>query len=187
MNYFLGILAFACVAACQNKPLENKPKVSILEKEKKEICKTSGTFSELVLERRIHAIDPLIKEEKDVYDVDIYSPKSAIYSKDGTKFYVNSLEGYATVVYDANSFKKIKTIKYHFSDKNKHLFKNNENTAFDYQFKQKKDNFNHFLATFKYTHSDITSEQINNIVHKNTSSGLLLFIITLNKLKILFL
>ena len=36
------------------------------------------------------------------------------------------------------------------------------------------DNFNHFLATFKYTHSDITSEQINNIVHKNTSSGLLL-------------
>jgi DNA-binding beta-propeller fold protein YncE len=146
MNYFLGILAFACVAACQNKPLENKPKVSILEKENKEICKTSGTFSELVLERRIHSIDPLIKEEKDVYDLDIYSPKSAIYSKDGTKFYVNSLEGYATVVYDANSFKKIKTIKHHFSDKNKHLFKNNENTAFNYQFKQKKDNFNHFFG-----------------------------------------
>lgn len=36
------------------------------------------------------------------------------------------------------------------------------------------DNLNHFLATFKYTHSDINSEQINIIVNKNSTSGLLL-------------
>ena len=49
--------------------------------------------------------------ENDQYDVSINSPKSVNYSLDGEKFYVQSLEGCKTVVYNAKTKKKIKTIK----------------------------------------------------------------------------
>ena len=50
------------------------------------------------------------------YDPDIYSPKSAIFSKDGKKVYVNSLEGGKTVVYDGLTHEKIKTISHTFDN-----------------------------------------------------------------------
>ncbi len=50
----------------------------------------------------------------DTYDEDINSPKSATFSRDGKKIYVNSLEGCATVVYDAATLKKLKVIKHKF-------------------------------------------------------------------------
>lgn len=49
------------------------------------------------------------------YDEDIYSPKSASFSHDGKKIYINSLEGGKTVVYDATTRKKLKTIKHEFT------------------------------------------------------------------------
>lgn len=49
------------------------------------------------------------------YDPDIYSPKSATFTHDGKKVYVNSLEGCKTVVYDAATRKKLKTIEHKFS------------------------------------------------------------------------
>lgn len=51
-------------------------------------------------------------------DGDISSPKSVKFRPDGKKYYVNSLEGGRTVVYDANTNKKIKVIK--------HIFNGNE-------------------------------------------------------------
>ena len=48
------------------------------------------------------------------YDPDIYSPKSAIFSKDGRKVYINSLERGKTVVYDALTHEKLKTISHTF-------------------------------------------------------------------------
>lgn len=48
------------------------------------------------------------------YDADIYSPKSVTFSKDGSKIYVNSLEGCKTVVYDADSHTKLKVIDHKF-------------------------------------------------------------------------
>ena len=48
--------------------------------------------------------------ENDQYDVSINSPKSVNYSLDGKKFYVQSLEGCKTVVYNAQTKKKMKTI-----------------------------------------------------------------------------
>lgn len=48
------------------------------------------------------------------YDPDIYSPKSATFSHDGKKLYVNSLEGCKTVVYDAATRQKLKTIEHKF-------------------------------------------------------------------------
>lgn len=45
-------------------------------------------------------------------DPDINSPKSVNIHPDGSKFYVNSLEGASTVVYDAATLRKLKTISH---------------------------------------------------------------------------
>ena len=50
-------------------------------------------------------------------DVYINSPKSANIHPDGTKYYVNSLEGCATVVYDMKTHKRLSVIEYKFEDK----------------------------------------------------------------------
>ena len=49
-------------------------------------------------------------------DAYINSPKSANIHPDGSKYYVNSLEGCATVVYDMKTHKRIKVIHYKFED-----------------------------------------------------------------------
>ncbi|MDE7396270.1 MAG: hypothetical protein K2M98_00930 [Muribaculum sp.] len=48
-------------------------------------------------------------------DTDIHSPKSVNIHPDGTKLYINSLEGASTVVYDAATLKKLKTISHRFN------------------------------------------------------------------------
>lgn len=53
-------------------------------------------------------------ERGDTYDADIKSPKSVSFSLNGKKFYVNSLEGGKTVVYDSRSLRKLKTISHRF-------------------------------------------------------------------------
>ena len=50
----------------------------------------------------------------ETYDPDVYSPKSATFSPDGKKVYVNSLEGCKTIVYDVATRKKLKTIIHQF-------------------------------------------------------------------------
>lgn len=50
-----------------------------------------------------------------MYDPDVQSPKSATFSVDGKKLYVNSLEGCRTIVYDAATRRKLKTIKHEFT------------------------------------------------------------------------
>ena len=52
-------------------------------------------------------------EYRDPY---IQSPKSANIHPDGTKYYVNSLEGCATVVYDMKTHQRLKVINYRFED-----------------------------------------------------------------------
>ena len=47
-------------------------------------------------------------------DEDIYSPKSVNFHPDGSRYYVNSLEGGATIVYDMATNKKNKVIKHQF-------------------------------------------------------------------------
>jgi DNA-binding beta-propeller fold protein YncE len=82
--------------------------------------------------------------ENDSYDVSINSPKSVNYSLDGQKFYVQSLEGCKTVVYNAKTKKKIKTIEHSFDASNQQLFKNNETTVFDYKYNRTLSNYNIF-------------------------------------------
>lgn len=52
--------------------------------------------------------------KNDTHDSDIMSPKSASFSPDGKRLFVNSLEGCRTVVYDAASLNKIAVIHYDF-------------------------------------------------------------------------
>ncbi len=64
----------------------------------------------------------------------ILSPKSVRFSPDGSRFYVNSLEGLETVVYDTYSLAPIQVIRHEFDAKNASLFLNGETTAFDYEY-----------------------------------------------------
>ena len=53
---------------------------------------------------------------KDSHDPDINSPKSVNVSPDGKKYYVNSLEGGKTVVFEMGTNRKLKTINHNFTD-----------------------------------------------------------------------
>ena len=104
------------------------------------------SFKELRLIKVIQSKVKNPKSELSVYESAVNSPKSATYSKDGKKIYVNSLEGYTTIVFDSKTLEKLKEIRHEFTHKNNNLFKNNENSVFDYKFKQKKEDYNHFLG-----------------------------------------
>lgn len=80
----------------------------------------------------------------DKYDININSPKSVNYLPEKGKFYVQSLEGNETVVYDLKSLKKLKVIVHDFNAANQHLFKDGEYTLFDYKFQFRKGSYNTF-------------------------------------------
>lgn len=101
-------------------------------------------FKELRLARVIQNKVMKPKDSLSVFEPAINSPKSVIYSKDGSKFYINSLEGGVTAVFDTKSFRKLKEIRHEFNAENNALFKNNENTVFDYKFKQVRKEYNYF-------------------------------------------
>ena len=69
----------------------------------------------------------------EIKDPEIYSPKSARFSADGKKFYINSLEGGKTVIYTWPGLKKLKSISHRFTAKNANLFFG-ESTLFNYQY-----------------------------------------------------
>lgn len=86
----------------------------------------------LTLISRIHSHTPNVKDDMERYEKDIVSPKSAVFLEEKNKFYINSLEGYKTVVFDLKEFRKIKSIPHDFSKKDNALFK--EETALGYKF-----------------------------------------------------
>ncbi|MBR5102939.1 MAG: hypothetical protein IK092_07425, partial [Muribaculaceae bacterium] len=55
-------------------------------------------------------------------DPDIMSPKSAHFHPNGKKYYINSLEGCATVVYDAATNKKLAVVSHQFNNSHAHLW-----------------------------------------------------------------
>ena len=57
---------------------------------------------------------------------------------------MQSLEGYTTSIYNASSKKRIGTIGHHFDASNDSLFKDGESTIYDYPYKQKRSQKNHF-------------------------------------------
>lgn len=84
------------------------------------------------------------KNANDKFDIHINSPKSVNYLPEKGKFYVQSLEGNETVVYDLKSLQKLKVIQHIFNTSNQHLFKDGEYTVFDYQFQFRNGSYNTF-------------------------------------------
>ncbi len=98
----------------------------------------------LTLSRRYQQYNWYPKNESDVLDKSVFSPKSAIFSEDGSKLYVNALEGLSTIVYDVETGKKLKVIKHKFSIQDSALFLNDESTVFNYPYRYKRTNPNVF-------------------------------------------
>ena len=112
------------------------------------IGKSSDTTGEVVmaLAHRFQSYNWTPKHKSDNYDTSINSPKSVKYSKDGTKFYVQSLEGYTTSIYDSKSKSLIKTLIHEFTVANDSLFKDGETTIYNYPYKQNRKQKNVFLG-----------------------------------------
>ncbi len=91
---------------------------------------------QILMVARWQSYNPKPSSLLDHYDLDIDSPKSVNFSKDGTRVYVNSLEGSKTVVLKSNGLEKISVIKHKFNAENEALI--DSTPPFDYRFKNKK-------------------------------------------------
>lgn len=63
-----------------------------------------------------HKMQQFNFNDKATLDEDIFSPKSANIHPNGKKFYINSLEGCATVVYEMDTWRKLKVIRHQFDE-----------------------------------------------------------------------
>lgn len=125
------------------KPTKTKPKAT----QQTPITATPNrTFNNLTIQKIIQNKLPLSKDPLVQNEPTINSPKSATFTPDGKKLYVQSLEGFQTVVFNAKTLEKIGVIDHQFDASNQHLFKNNENTIFDYAYAQQRANPNYFLG-----------------------------------------
>jgi DNA-binding beta-propeller fold protein YncE len=152
-HHIFSLLAFAfLISACsyraQTTPNASTYKqVSLQDLDvENQIDTVQRNFKALRLIRTIQAFDISQTSDILIYDDAINSPKSVMFSKDGSKFYVQSLEGYTTVVYATETLEKLKEIKHVFDANSATLFKNGETTIFDYPYKQTPENVNHFMG-----------------------------------------
>ncbi|PLW93173.1 MAG: peptidoglycan-binding protein [Marinilabiliales bacterium] len=90
----------------------------------------------LTLIAKIHNWGTPNDESYDIIEPDIISPKSAVFLEEKGKFYVNSLEGYMTVVFSMKNFQKIKSIHHDFGKEDAGLFQ--ETNVLNYHFLQER-------------------------------------------------
>ena len=105
--FFLwGILGITATAQNADEPVAIHPKVGTKSQA------DNGDIALNLVNKHLNYFG-CPSEHRDQY---INSPKSANIHPDGTKYYVNSLEGCATVVYDMNTHQRLKVINYSFED-----------------------------------------------------------------------
>lgn len=97
----------------------------------------------LTLVHRMQQYTSNTKDEHDIFDRHVNSPKSALILESKNKFYINSLEGYETVVYDLKTFELKKVIEHKFKEADAPLFQG-EHTLFDYTYRTRSGNYNVF-------------------------------------------
>ena len=90
---------------------------------------SSNTGIAITLIKRFQHYNGNTKNEHDVFDNSINSPKSVNILNSINKFYVNSLEGESTSVFDLTTFKRTKIITHVFNANNQQLVKENENES----------------------------------------------------------
>lgn len=76
-------------------------------------------------------------------DTDVWSPKSVHFHPNGKKYYINSLEGCRTMVYDARTNKKLAVIHHKFTPANAYLWAK-ESGFFPFHHYTNKKNLNTF-------------------------------------------
>ncbi len=76
----------------------------------------------LQLVARFQHYNPRPDNPRDHFDPYIFSPKSVRFLDDGSKVYVNALEGFTTVVYDPKTLHEVDTIVHRFDRHNAALF-----------------------------------------------------------------
>ena len=96
----------------------------------------------LALRKRFQHYNASPGQINDIYDNTIYSPKSVNILNDKNKFYVHSLEGFSTSVYNLKTLELIKVIKHQFNTSNINLFK--DTSVFNYKFSTINSNYNIF-------------------------------------------
>lgn len=110
-------------------------------------CMVWGAWAQEPL-LRVARIQALGKTQAphDIYDPRIQSPKSALFSHDGSKLYINALEGGQTLVYSFPELQPLKAIDHTFGAADAPLFQG-ETTVFAYPyFHGKPSQYNHFLG-----------------------------------------
>ncbi|MBI2071060.1 MAG: CapA family protein [Elusimicrobia bacterium] len=109
-------------------------------------AKSKNNDFRMTLSARFQHYNRSPEHPRDRYDVMVQSPKSAGFRPDGTKAYVNSLEGFTTVAYDPVALKQLGTIRHCFDEKNAGLISSQK--PFDYAFivKPKSGDVDHFCG-----------------------------------------
>lgn len=79
-----------------------------------QIGDSSAGWEGKLLLRNIGKKQQFCWSDKSNFDEDIFSPKSVNYHPDGSRYYINSLEGCKTVVYEATTNRKLKVIEHRF-------------------------------------------------------------------------
>lgn len=77
---------------------------------------TTASSDSLVTVTLVHKMQQYNHADRQTLDTDVYSPKSVNIHPNGKKCYVNSLEGCATVVYEMNTWRKLKVISHQFDE-----------------------------------------------------------------------
>jgi len=137
------LIALSSIAHAQTAPAAKTPKPVVYNTLGIKSAPDAAAVSMELYARFQHKV-AATKNVNDKFDVSINSPKSVNYLPEKGKFYVQSLEGNETVVYDLKSLQKLKVIKHDFNASNANLFKDGESTVFDYKFQFRNGSFNTF-------------------------------------------
>jgi YVTN family beta-propeller protein len=129
MKYLLSLILFFCVIQLFAQEEE--------EAYRAQIGDSSVSFrNSNVKLKLVYKIQNYEKSSNDSpRDRNIHSPKSVIVDEIKSKYYVNALEGFKTIVYDLKTNKRLKVIKHKFTSQESNLFM--EYSFVDYKFPDK--------------------------------------------------
>lgn len=105
LTFSIIVVCASCIASMAQPPIVHS-----------RIGQTTVASDSSVTVTLCHKMQQFNHSDRQTLDTDIYSPKSVNIHPQGTKFYVNSLEGCATVVYEMGTWRKLKVISHQFDE-----------------------------------------------------------------------
>lgn len=119
-----GVLVLAFILGLSTLASAESPRTDSLNRGPRVVHPTVGVglSTERIQVTFIDRKQHFSAEDKATYDTDIQSPKSVNIHPSGEKYYVNSLEGGRTVVYDFKTGEKLKVISHQFGEEDLSLW-----------------------------------------------------------------